>query len=429
MEKVTTEKKPKSKKTALILSAIPYTGIFGIDRFYLGYWGLGVLKFITCGGALIWYVIDMILIATGKLTCKDGTPLVEHSDKTVKPKKSDKPIKIKNPADTIRNSPSAEERYAALDIVKSRIESAKDFYFDEGLNQVRRKAVELYQYAALHDPDSNNRDHAVSLTICYGDTEDVQYLFDHSADPELKARLFRILTDHYLSVIDDILKYSKAECSAAEDALCTLMRSYFCDSESGSADEKLKSCLERNWLNEYQHEIFRNIFLYKANIGCISENDAAGLFIRAALQKGNHRLLCFYDADSLLDYPYLSVDEIGQLRGKLSEIENPVRVLRLLASSKVSAAEQLLQLRMCDSFTAEQTQLLPELPEDMVKALLLKGSFSDACITALHDASKWAEFVEQNVSRTRTYSTYETVHDEIEDRIYDEEWEHIVERW
>ena len=140
-------------------------------------------------------------------------------------------------------------------------------------------------------------------------------------------------------------------------------------------------------------------------------------------------MLCFYDADSLLNYPYLSADEIGQLRGKLSEIENPVRVLRLLASSKVSDAERLLQLRMCDSLTAEQTQLLPELPEDMIKVLLLKGSFSDACITALHDASKWAEFVEQNVSRTRTYSTYETVHDEIEDRIYDEEWEHVIERW
>ena len=414
------EKKPKSKKTAILLSAIPYTGIFGIDRFYMGYWGLGVLKFITAGGGLIWYIIDIILIATGKLKCKDGTPLAAHSDK---------PGRMKDPADIIRNSPSAQERYAALDVVKSRTESAKDFYSGERLNQVRRKAVELYQYTALHDTDSKNRDHAVSLTNCYGDTEDVQYLFDRSSDPKLKARLFRILAGHFLSAMDDTLKYSKAECSAAEGALCTLMRSYFRDSESGSAGEKLMDCLNGSWLNEYEYETFRNIFLYKANIGSISENDAAGLFIRAALQKGDRRSICFYDAESLLNYPDLSADEIGQLRGKLAEAEEPVRVLRLLASSKVPEAEQLLQLRMLDSLTAEQARLLSELPEDMIKALLLKGSFSDACITALHDAPKWTEFVEQNVSRTRTYSTYETVHDEIEDRFYDEEWEHVIERW
>lgn len=405
------------------MSAIPYTGIFGIDRFYLGYWGLGILKFITCGGALIWYIIDIILIVTGKLKCKDGTPLAAHSGK---------PTRTKNPEDIIRNSQSAEDRYAALDAVRSRTESAKNFYFGERLNQVRRKAVELYQYAALHDPDSNNRDHAAFLVDLYGDTEDVQYLFDHSSDPKLKAALFRSMAYRALSIMTGTNMWklpTKAERSAAEDALCALMRSYFCDSESGSAGEKLKDCLNGSWMNEYEYETFRNIFLYEARIGCPSENDTAGLFIRDALQKGDHRLLCFYEADSLLNYPYLSADEIGQLREKLSEIEDPVRVLRLLASSKVPDAEQLLHLRTSDSLTAEQAQLLPELPEDMIKALLLKSSFSDACITALHDAPKWTEFVEQNVSRTRTFYTYETVHNENEDRIYDEKWEHVIERW
>lgn len=44
-------------------------------RFYMGYVGLGILKLITCGGCGIWSIIDIILIATNKLTAKDGTPL------------------------------------------------------------------------------------------------------------------------------------------------------------------------------------------------------------------------------------------------------------------------------------------------------------------------------------------------------------------
>ena len=64
----------KSKTTALILSIL--LGELGIDRFYLGYTGLGILKLITGGGFGIWWLVDIILIATGKLTAKDGSELV-----------------------------------------------------------------------------------------------------------------------------------------------------------------------------------------------------------------------------------------------------------------------------------------------------------------------------------------------------------------
>ncbi len=63
----------KSFVVALILSIL--LGEFGIDRFYLGYIGLGVLKLVTFGGCGVWQLIDIILIATDKLNDADGNPL------------------------------------------------------------------------------------------------------------------------------------------------------------------------------------------------------------------------------------------------------------------------------------------------------------------------------------------------------------------
>ena len=39
-------------------------GSLGVDRFIMGHIGLGIVKLITFGGFGIWWLIDLILIAT-----------------------------------------------------------------------------------------------------------------------------------------------------------------------------------------------------------------------------------------------------------------------------------------------------------------------------------------------------------------------------
>lgn len=58
---------------ALLLSI--FVGEFGVDRFYLGHIGLGILKLVTGGGCGIWWLVDVILIATNSLKDGQGRPL------------------------------------------------------------------------------------------------------------------------------------------------------------------------------------------------------------------------------------------------------------------------------------------------------------------------------------------------------------------
>ncbi len=76
------DERPRKKKskgprtpwlTAVLLSF--FLGALGVDRFYLGYTGLGVAKLLTIGGCGIWALIDFIMLLMDKLPDANGNPL------------------------------------------------------------------------------------------------------------------------------------------------------------------------------------------------------------------------------------------------------------------------------------------------------------------------------------------------------------------
>jgi TM2 domain-containing membrane protein YozV len=70
------EEGKKSYLAAVFLSY--FLGIWGVDRFYLGYIGTGILKLLTLGGFGLWWLIDVILTITNARKAKDGTALAGY---------------------------------------------------------------------------------------------------------------------------------------------------------------------------------------------------------------------------------------------------------------------------------------------------------------------------------------------------------------
>jgi len=66
---------PEQKEFLVALLLSIFLGTLGVDRFYMGYVGLGILKLITAGGCGVWWLIDVILIANKSLKDSNGQPL------------------------------------------------------------------------------------------------------------------------------------------------------------------------------------------------------------------------------------------------------------------------------------------------------------------------------------------------------------------
>ncbi|MCX2713909.1 NINE protein [Mycolicibacterium sp. J2] len=70
----------KSKVVAGLLQLLGLFGLVGIGRIYLGYTGLGIAQLlvglVTCGlGAVVWGIIDAVLLLTDKVRDPQGRPL------------------------------------------------------------------------------------------------------------------------------------------------------------------------------------------------------------------------------------------------------------------------------------------------------------------------------------------------------------------
>lgn len=74
----------KSRNKALNIAA--YGGLLGLDRFYLGYKKVGILKLCTLGCMGILWFMDIINIESGYLQPADGSLYLED-----RPKSSKKP--------------------------------------------------------------------------------------------------------------------------------------------------------------------------------------------------------------------------------------------------------------------------------------------------------------------------------------------------
>jgi hypothetical protein len=89
----------KSRGVALALAVI--LGPFGGHRFYVGKTGTGVLMAVTIGGLGLWYLYDLILVASGSFRDAEGR-LVRRWDPEEAPAGTLLPAEVMDELDLLR---------------------------------------------------------------------------------------------------------------------------------------------------------------------------------------------------------------------------------------------------------------------------------------------------------------------------------------
>jgi len=74
-------KSGQEKDFVTVWALTTFLGIFGVDRFYLGYIGMGVLKLLTLGGFFVLYILDIVKLFQGRTVDKNGVGLAGYPEK------------------------------------------------------------------------------------------------------------------------------------------------------------------------------------------------------------------------------------------------------------------------------------------------------------------------------------------------------------
>ncbi|MBQ4646630.1 MAG: TM2 domain-containing protein [Candidatus Gastranaerophilales bacterium] len=69
----------KSSPVAFLLCT--FLGILGAHRFYTGYYFIAIFQLLTCGGFVVWFLIDIYMLFSNKFEDSKGNPLANYNNK------------------------------------------------------------------------------------------------------------------------------------------------------------------------------------------------------------------------------------------------------------------------------------------------------------------------------------------------------------